>query len=151
MSLKSSIFLRFKYQCRGGTVAQWLALLLTAPGTRVRFPAWVTVCVEFAHSPRVCMGFLPQSKDVQVRCIGHAQLLLSILPTLVAKCYVRFRETSYALEGKANTDCSLKQKQFIRLTCKSATFCYVTSTQSRVGSRPAKSASIIGAVPFYTI
>ena len=28
------------------------------PATRVRFPAWVTVCVEFARSPRVCVGFL---------------------------------------------------------------------------------------------
>jgi len=38
-------------------VAQWLALL-KAPGDWVRFLAWVTVRVEFAHSPHVCVGFL---------------------------------------------------------------------------------------------
>ncbi|GCB77095.1 hypothetical protein scyTo_0019241, partial [Scyliorhinus torazame] len=26
--------------------------------SRVRFPAWVTVCAESARSPRVCVGFL---------------------------------------------------------------------------------------------
>jgi len=25
---------------------------------QIRTPGWVTVCVEFAHSPRVCVGFL---------------------------------------------------------------------------------------------
>jgi len=44
----------------GSTVAQWLALPLHSardPGT---IPGWVTVCVEFAHSPllRLCVGFL---------------------------------------------------------------------------------------------
>jgi len=29
----------------------------TVPGTCVRFPAWVTVCVESARSPRACVGF----------------------------------------------------------------------------------------------
>ena len=41
---------------RGGTVVSTAASQL--PGTRVRFPAWVTVCVEFAHSLCVCVGFL---------------------------------------------------------------------------------------------
>eukprot|EP00061_Rhincodon_typus_P016133 g44185.t1 len=29
----------------------------SVPGTWVRFRPWATVCVEFAHSPRVCVGF----------------------------------------------------------------------------------------------
>jgi len=38
-------------------VAQWLALLPHS-ARPVRLPAWVTVCVESARSPRVCVGFL---------------------------------------------------------------------------------------------
>ena len=60
----------------GGTVAQWLALLPHStrdPGFDSR--PQVTVCVKFAHSPRVCVCFLrvlPQSNDVRVRLIGQA-------------------------------------------------------------------------------
>ena len=80
----------------GGTVAQWFALLPHRLGTWVRFPAWVTVCAESAHSPRVCMGFLRtfspflhefplgalvsshSLKDVRVRYIGHAKFSLTV-------------------------------------------------------------------------
>jgi len=44
---------------KGGTVAQLLALLPHSTRSRVQFQAWITVCVEFARSPRVCIGFLP--------------------------------------------------------------------------------------------
>jgi len=53
---------------RGGTVARWLALLPHSGKDPGSIPGRVTVCVEFAHSPRVCgvssgcSGFLPQSK-----------------------------------------------------------------------------------------
>jgi len=39
-------------------VAQWLALLLHSTRDLGSIPGWVTVCVESAHSPRVCVGFL---------------------------------------------------------------------------------------------
>jgi len=39
-------------------VAQWLALLPHSARDTGSIPGWVTVCVEFAHSPRVCVGFL---------------------------------------------------------------------------------------------
>ena len=53
--------------CR--TVAQWLAVLPHSAREPGLIPSWVTVCVEFAHSPPVsawvssgCSGFLPQSQ-----------------------------------------------------------------------------------------
>jgi len=46
--------------------AQWLVVR-----TWVRFLAWVPVSAWFSSR---CSGFLPQSKDVQVRLIGHVKL-----------------------------------------------------------------------------
>ena len=47
---------------------------LSVPVIRVQFWPHVTVSVEFAHSPHVCVGLLPDSKDVRVKLIGHAKL-----------------------------------------------------------------------------
>uniref|UniRef100_A0A8C4SFJ1 P/Homo B domain-containing protein n=1 Tax=Erpetoichthys calabaricus TaxID=27687 RepID=A0A8C4SFJ1_ERPCA len=57
-----------------GTVAPWIALLPCSLETWVCFPG--PSSVEFACSPSVCMGFLPQSKDMQVRCNGDSKLSL---------------------------------------------------------------------------
>jgi len=43
---------------QGGTVTQWLALPLRSARDPGSIPCWVTVCVEFTHSPRVFVGFL---------------------------------------------------------------------------------------------
>ena len=59
----------------GGTVAQWLALLPHSKKVLGSNPSWDPgpFCVEFACSPRVCVGFLrvsgflPPSKDMYVR------------------------------------------------------------------------------------
>ena len=60
---------------RGGTVAQWLALLPHSKKVLGSFPAQPgPFCVEFACSPRVCVGFLrvlrfpPTSKDMHRQC-----------------------------------------------------------------------------------
>ena len=65
----------------GSTVAQWLALLLHSVRDPGSIPALVTVCVEFALFPRVCVGFLrvlrfPPTLQRCVRLIGHAKLPL---------------------------------------------------------------------------
>ena len=59
----------------GGTVAQWLALLPHSKKVLGSFPAQPgPFCVEFACSPRVCVGFLrvlrfpPTSKDMHRQC-----------------------------------------------------------------------------------
>ena len=64
-------------------MAQWLALLPHSARDPDSIPAWVTVCVESARSPRL-RGFPPDApisshnpKDVLVRCIGHAKFSLS--------------------------------------------------------------------------
>lgn len=36
------------------------------------------VCVEYACSCRACVGFLPQSKDTQVRLIGNSKLPVGV-------------------------------------------------------------------------
>ena len=54
----------------GSTVVSTAASQLQGPGFDSRL--WVTVCVEFAHSPRVCVGFLRVLRfppTVQ-RCVG---------------------------------------------------------------------------------
>eukprot|EP00061_Rhincodon_typus_P005558 g25202.t1 len=56
--VKSGFLIYFFYQSclkisLGSMVAQHLALLRHSAW--VRFQPWVTVCVEFAHSPRVCV------------------------------------------------------------------------------------------------
>ena len=58
MGSKKNTVLYFPSTRMGGMVTQWLALLPHSARDRAQFPAWVTVCAEFAHSPRVCMGFL---------------------------------------------------------------------------------------------
>ncbi|KAF7642028.1 hypothetical protein LDENG_00266000, partial [Lucifuga dentata] len=56
---------------RGGTVAQWLALLPHSKKVLGSIPG--SFCVEFACSPCVCVGSLrvlrlpPTSKDMHVR------------------------------------------------------------------------------------
>ena len=57
---------------QSGMVAQWLALLLHS--SRDLGPILATVCVEFARSPHVCVGFLPHSKDLWVSWIGYGKL-----------------------------------------------------------------------------
>ena len=58
-------------------MAHWLTLLLHSTRDPGSIPA-LGDCVEFARSPRVCVGFLPYSKDVRVRFIGHAKLPLNV-------------------------------------------------------------------------
>jgi len=66
----------------GSMVAQWLALLPHSVRELGSIPARVTVCVEFAGSPRVDVGFLWglrfSPKDVRMRSIGHAKLPFSV-------------------------------------------------------------------------
>uniref|UniRef100_A0A8C4RPF4 Calpain-5-like n=1 Tax=Erpetoichthys calabaricus TaxID=27687 RepID=A0A8C4RPF4_ERPCA len=76
---------RYLIECfmRGGTVAQWVALLPRSwetwgPGFTSRvLPVWslhvlpVSAWVSSGHS-----GFLPQSKDMQIRWIGNSKLAL---------------------------------------------------------------------------
>ena len=62
-------------------VARWHSgshCCLTAPGTLVQFPAWVTV--QSLHIPRFLrvLPFPSQSKDVWARLIGHAKLTLCV-------------------------------------------------------------------------
>jgi len=63
---------------------------LTVSGTRVRLPAWVTVrslhvLPMSAWVSSGCSGFLPQSKDVLGRCIGHAKFSLGV-PEQAPEC-----------------------------------------------------------------
>jgi len=56
---------------------------LRAPGTWVQFQSWVTVwSLHILPMPAWVSsgysGFLPQSKDVRIRLIGHAKLPLSV-------------------------------------------------------------------------
>ena len=67
--------IRCKHMNEGGTVAQWLALLPHSKKVLGSFPAQPgPFCVEFACSPRVCVGFLrvlrfpPTSKDMHRQC-----------------------------------------------------------------------------------
>jgi len=48
-----SVVVNYTLTILGSTVGS-----LSVPGTRVQYPAWVTVCAESAHSPHVCVGFL---------------------------------------------------------------------------------------------
>ncbi|KAL6459840.1 hypothetical protein MHYP_G00315990 [Metynnis hypsauchen] len=71
----------------GGTVAWWVALSPRSKeglGPIPRPGDWGPLCVEFACSPRVCMGFLwflrfpPTVQRHAVRPIGHAKLPLGV-------------------------------------------------------------------------
>eukprot|EP00061_Rhincodon_typus_P010151 g34218.t1 len=61
-----------KRQATGGLAdraASWHSgwhCCLIVPVIHVRFHPWVTIFVEFALSPCVCVGFLLLSKDVQI-------------------------------------------------------------------------------------
>ncbi len=74
--------------------AQWLSsqhCCLKQEGSGFESRFWVLIpaavgpfCVEFACSPRVCVGslwvsgFLPQSKDMQVRLTGDSELPIGV-------------------------------------------------------------------------
>ena len=67
--------LNIMYRCGAARVAQWLALLPHSKKVLGSFPAQPgPFCVEFACSPRVCVGFLrvlrfpPTSKDMHRQC-----------------------------------------------------------------------------------
>jgi len=87
-----SILLVFFFFAKGSTVAQWLALLPRSTRDLGSIPGWITVCVKFTRSPRVCVGFLRVlrfppivQKDVQVRWIGHAKFFLCV-PEQAPEC-----------------------------------------------------------------
>jgi len=72
-------------------MAQWLALLPHSARDPGSIPS-LGHCLQFAHSPHVCVGFLRvlrvpshSLKDVLVRCIGHAKFSLSV-PEQAPEC-----------------------------------------------------------------
>lgn len=56
---------------------EWCHFIITLMGKKNWFPARTTVCVEFACSPHVFMGFLPHPKDVHVGWTGVSKLCQS--------------------------------------------------------------------------
>jgi len=122
-------------------VAQWLALLPHSASDPCSSPSWITVCVEFAHSPHVCVGFLrvlrfPLTvqkmyrlgglamqnfplvfKDVQVRWISHAKLPLVSKDVHVGWiCHGKLPlsvQKMYRLGGLAVQNCPLVSKDVL--------------------------------------
>eukprot|EP00061_Rhincodon_typus_P018346 g47485.t1 len=63
------LIIAFGISHEDGTVAQWLALL-PHNARNLGLISTLGDCVEFAHSPRVCVGFLLQSKDDHTGKLG---------------------------------------------------------------------------------